>query len=109
MLCWFLIVQGGKWVLTVKNSGPVEMLDSIWMELVREKHREREREREKMAAPCPCNYLPPTPLLQLMALIGEHMPQASMVNGAVVSRRKKGDRIALWTTRKDKKANLGVW
>ena len=46
---------------------------------------------------------------KLMALIGEHMSKSHLVNGAVVSRRKKGDRIALWTSKKNKKANLDIW
>ena len=37
------------------------------------------------------------------------MEQFDNVNGVVVSRRKKGDRIALWTKKKAKKASLKVW
>ena len=59
--------------------------------------------------PLPSHPLPFTHTLQLMALIGEHMSKSHLVNGAVVSRRKKGDRISLWTGKKSKKANLDIW
>lgn len=42
-------------------------------------------------------------------LIGGCMNKRSLVNGVVVSRRKKGDRIALWTGHKEKGANIEIW
>lgn len=44
-----------------------------------------------------------------MAMIGGYIDSFDEVNGAVVSRRKKGDRIALWTCHRSKKVNLNVW
>ena len=48
-------------------------------------------------------------VLQLLMLIGGGMEQFDNVNGVVVSRRKKGDRISLWTKKRTKKASLKVW
>ena len=47
--------------------------------------------------------------LQLLMLIGGGMEQFDDVNGVVVSRRKKGDRIALWTRRRTTSSSLKVW
>ena len=48
-------------------------------------------------------------LLQLLAMIGGVIESGHSVNGAVVSRRKKGDRVALWTSKKSAKINLNIW
>ena len=34
------------------------------------------------------------------------MDKKNLVNGVVVSRRRKGDRIAIWTNQKGKKSNV---
>ena len=47
--------------------------------------------------------------VQLLLLIGGGMEQFDNVNGVVVSRRKKGDRIALWTNNRSEEASLKVW
>jgi translation initiation factor 4E len=45
----------------------------------------------------------------LLAMIGGVIESSHAVNGAVVSRRKKGDRVALWTSKKSAKINLDIW
>ena len=53
---------------------------------------------------------PPSLLyIQLLAMIGGVIESSHAVNGAVVSRRKKGDRVALWTSKKSAKINLDIW
>ena len=37
------------------------------------------------------------------------MEKSGKINGAVVSRRKKGDRISLWTSTRKEKTNLEIW
>jgi hypothetical protein len=44
----------------------------------------------------------------LLALVGGVVESGHAVNGAVVSRRKKGDRVALWTSKKSAKVNLNI-
>ena len=50
---------------------------------------------------------PPSP--QLLAMIGGLIQNCHAINGAVVSRRKKGDRVALWTCQKSVNVNLDIW
>lgn len=47
--------------------------------------------------------------VQLLMLIGGGMEQFDNVNGVVVSRRKKGDRIALWTRKRAETSSIKVW
>ena len=35
--------------------------------------------------------------------------RSDQINGAVVSRRKKGDRISLWTNTRRERVNLEIW
>ena len=42
-------------------------------------------------------------------MIGGAIHSYVEVNGAVVSRKKKGDRVALWTSKKTAKINLDIW
>jgi translation initiation factor 4E len=44
----------------------------------------------------------------LLAMIGGLIQSCHAINGAVVSRRKKGDRVALWTRKKSVKVNLDI-
>lgn len=48
-------------------------------------------------------------LVQLLMLIGGGMEQFDNVNGVVVSRRKRGDRIALWTRERAETSSIKVW
>ena len=48
-------------------------------------------------------------LMQLLAMIGGVIHSCHAVNGAVMSRRKKGDKVALWTSKKSTKINLDIW
>ena len=59
----------------------------------------------------PLSSLAPSPpsLPQLLAMIGGLIQSCHAINGAVVSRRKKGDRVALWTRKKSVKVNLDIW
>jgi hypothetical protein len=52
--------------------------------------------------------LHPSCYIQLLAMIGGVIESSHAVNGAVVSRRKKGDRVALWTSKKSAKINLDI-
>lgn len=57
-------------------------------------------------------HSPLTPFLpspQLIAMIGGLIHNSNAINGAVMSRRKKGDRVALWTRKKSSKVNLDIW
>ena len=55
------------------------------------------------------DIIPLSVCVQLLMLIGGGMEQFDNVNGVVVSRRRKGDRIALWTKKKSKSSSLRVW
>ena len=46
---------------------------------------------------------------QLLMVIGGGMEQFDDINGIVVSRRKRGDRIALWTRTRSREASQKVW
>jgi len=46
---------------------------------------------------------------QLLLLVGAGVEKGHLINGVVTSRRKKGDRIALWTSTRDEEANLDIW
>ena len=45
---------------------------------------------------------------QLLSLIGDQFEKPNQICGAVVSRRKKGDRIALWTSNKERRDNIQI-
>lgn len=60
--------KGGKWVINLEKRQRIQLLDEIWLEI-------------------------------LMFLIGENYnndDSASLVNGAVVNIRNRGDKISLW-------------
>ena len=48
-------------------------------------------------------------LLKLLRLISGEMINLEDITGAVVSRRKRGDRISLWTSSQEESKVVAVW
>lgn len=76
--------QGGKWVITLKDKA---LVDILW---------------ENVVSIYICDQLAwLNQILQLLSLVGETMDVADELCGAVFSRRKGGDRVAVWNRSRD--------
>lgn len=96
---------GGKWTANIpKTPNSKQLLDTYWLHTVPTLTVPTSLLilPSQVGFPCPLSLSysppPPSPLTQLLAIIGEQFTEGEDICGVVVSVRNKQDRVSLWTS-----------